>query len=79
MSNLTIRDLSFMTELDTEEASVAGGAVAGASAAADRSNATAASGSGSRGKLRSSAEGGGFFFGPLSTVEVKEYRRRPLW
>ena len=73
MSNLVINDLAFLTELDAKETSIAGGAAAGASAAADPFSATAASGSTNYGKLKAEAYGGGFFFGPKSTVKVKDY------
>ncbi|MGB5633904.1 MAG: hypothetical protein WBM86_14150 [Waterburya sp.] len=57
MSTLVISDLSFLEELDNQESKVAGAASAGASAAADYSDALAASGSTTRGSVYAHAEG----------------------
>lgn len=74
MSALNIRDLSFVEELDSCESKIAGAASAGAAAAANYNDATAASGSTTNGDVYANAEGSyyGYYYsgGPRSTVNA---------
>ena len=79
MSKLVISDLTFLTELDSREIKIAGGASAGAAAAADYNDATAAGASTTDGDVSARGEGGSddYYYGsrgPISTVDT--YPRR---
>ncbi|MEM7594683.1 MAG: hypothetical protein AAF383_24825 [Cyanobacteria bacterium P01_A01_bin.83] len=69
MSKLVISDISFLNDLNSQEAKIAGAASAGGSAAADRNNALASVAAIDNGDVYTSANGGYRSYGYYSSYE----------
>ena len=73
MSKLVIRDLAFLTEIDSQDLNMTGGAVSTSGGSASRYGAATTSAAGTYGKARSIA-GFDYYGDPKVLSEVKEYR-----